>query len=260
MSGAVVIADGLVVGVVRSTNLAADGQSLTVTPLTSINDLPDLGQRRAFWAALNVSNPSMLPLLPEGRDQSSGDVLDYEYDVFISYWPQSIIDPWVNHRFITPFRNLLFEELGRPPSILVAEDAQGTNEGIEISRVLLAIISKQYFFNGQCRSAFESMIQRQIDEGLSAQKSRRLVHAIIAHDCKSIPPEYLKQCDPVDFKDWAYDFEIQDWQTYRAFNDAIGNLASTIAEAVTHAPAWHSGFPLRTPATPNPPTARKPTF
>ena len=41
MSGAVVIAHNLVIGVVRSYNLAAGGKSLTVTPMTAIDQLPD---------------------------------------------------------------------------------------------------------------------------------------------------------------------------------------------------------------------------
>lgn len=64
MSGAVVVADDLVVGVVRSHNFAAGGQSLTVTPVTAIDQLPgELRQR--FWEALGVVDPGSLPVLPE---------------------------------------------------------------------------------------------------------------------------------------------------------------------------------------------------
>jgi hypothetical protein len=64
MSGAVVVAGDLVVGVVRSHNLAAGGQSLTVTPLTAIEQLPP-ELRDAFWKALGVPDPGRLPTLPE---------------------------------------------------------------------------------------------------------------------------------------------------------------------------------------------------
>lgn len=264
MSGAVVVANDLVIGVVRSANLAADGRSLTVTPLTAIDDLAE-DQRRAFWEALRVPDPEQLPRLPaEGREQSLGQVKDYEYDVYISYWPESFIDPWVRNRFIAPFKSVLLEELGRHPSILVARDTQVPGEAIAKSRVLLAILSKQYFSNGHCRAAFESMLQRQIDEGFSTdEKPIRLVHAIVAHDHlsdDSVPLEYRGTFQPINFKDWAYDFEIQDWQTYKSFNDAIGDLAGAVAAAVTHAPAWRSGFPLCTPTAFMQPTSRKPTL
>jgi formylglycine-generating enzyme required for sulfatase activity len=63
MSGACVVARDMVIGVVRSHNLAAGGQSLTITPLTALGRLPpDLRQR--FWAALGVPDPGRLPALP----------------------------------------------------------------------------------------------------------------------------------------------------------------------------------------------------
>ena len=99
------MADDFVVGVVRSTNLAADGQSLTITPLTAIDDLPNDGKRQEFWAALGVADPDNLPLLSaEGQRLPSGHDRDYEYDVYISYWPEGTIEPWVRKRFIAPFQ------------------------------------------------------------------------------------------------------------------------------------------------------------
>ena len=265
MSGAAVVAGGLVIGVVRSYNLAADGQSLTVTPLTAINDLPDDIQKKEFWEALGVPNPSELPLLPNEnicdpleRDQG------YQYDVCVSYWPKSRIDPWIRKRFLPTFRNMLFEELGRRPAILVARDAHTADKAILRSRVLLAILSRPFFEDAGCRALFESMLRRQTDEGFSERHNQtRLVHAIIAHDFRSddqIPEEYRGHFEPINFKEWAYDFEIQDWHTNKCFNDAIGELSSTIADALAQAPAWHPEFPLCAPATLSVPTPRRPIF
>ena len=64
MSGAVVIAGDLVIGVVRSHNLAAGGQSLTVTPVTALNEL-GAGLRQRFWDVLCIGNPGNLSRLPE---------------------------------------------------------------------------------------------------------------------------------------------------------------------------------------------------
>ena len=64
MSGAVVVAGQLMIGVVRSHNLAAGGQSLTVTPLSALDQLPAaLG--REFWGALGVRDPGVVLALPE---------------------------------------------------------------------------------------------------------------------------------------------------------------------------------------------------
>jgi tetratricopeptide (TPR) repeat protein len=66
MSGAGVIAGNFVIGVVRSHNIAAGAQSLTVTPLTAIENLPEEKQQ-GFWKALGVVSPRALPSLPTAR-------------------------------------------------------------------------------------------------------------------------------------------------------------------------------------------------
>ena len=63
MSGAVVVANDLVIGVVRSHNLADGRRSFTVTPVTAIDQLP-YKSRQQFWDALGVSDPMQLPVLP----------------------------------------------------------------------------------------------------------------------------------------------------------------------------------------------------
>ena len=64
MSGAVVVAGGLVAGVVRSHNMAAGGQSLTVTPVTAVDQLPGAA-REKFCGALGIQDPDLLPMLPD---------------------------------------------------------------------------------------------------------------------------------------------------------------------------------------------------
>ena len=67
MSGAGVVAGNLVVGVVRSHNLAGGGQSLTITPLTAVDELPG-GLGKQFWDELGIAGPGHLPALPEGAN------------------------------------------------------------------------------------------------------------------------------------------------------------------------------------------------
>jgi tetratricopeptide (TPR) repeat protein len=63
MSGAGVMTRGLLVGVVRSHNLAAGGHSLTITPITSISDLP-AESRQQFCDALGIADPESIQTLP----------------------------------------------------------------------------------------------------------------------------------------------------------------------------------------------------
>ena len=76
MSGAVVVADDLVIGVVRSHNITEGGGSLSVTPISAIDQLrPELRDR--IWEALGVSEPSELPILGSGSNALS-DILPFE--------------------------------------------------------------------------------------------------------------------------------------------------------------------------------------
>ncbi|MFE5894905.1 tetratricopeptide repeat protein [Streptomyces sp. NPDC056462] len=62
MSGAGVIWNETVIGVVRSHNVAAGQNSLTVTPLTALELLPPRLRKR-FWAMLGVDDSAKLPVL-----------------------------------------------------------------------------------------------------------------------------------------------------------------------------------------------------
>jgi hypothetical protein len=62
MSGAVVIARGMVIGVIRSHHLSKGFQSLTVTPLTALRLLPT-DTRQQFCAGLGIEDLGKLPML-----------------------------------------------------------------------------------------------------------------------------------------------------------------------------------------------------
>ncbi|SHN86252.1 Tetratricopeptide repeat-containing protein, partial [Geodermatophilus obscurus] len=72
MSGAAVVAGGLVLGVVRAHNFAEGGASLSVTPITAIDDLPS-AVASALWTALGVTHPATLPTLPPFAEGEAAD-------------------------------------------------------------------------------------------------------------------------------------------------------------------------------------------
>ncbi|KAB7739154.1 hypothetical protein GA707_20540, partial [Nostocoides sp. F2B08] len=74
MSGAAVVVNDLVLGVVRSHNLAAGSGSLTVTPLSALTALPDL-IRDPFVDALGLPDPAVWPVLPDRVAELSRAVL-----------------------------------------------------------------------------------------------------------------------------------------------------------------------------------------
>jgi hypothetical protein len=72
MSGAVVIKDDMVVGVIRSPSTAKGPQALAVTPLTALRGLPE-GTRQRFRAVLGLDDIDALPIIGGGVPvQSAG--------------------------------------------------------------------------------------------------------------------------------------------------------------------------------------------
>ncbi|MFH8802622.1 tetratricopeptide repeat protein, partial [Streptomyces sp. NPDC017936] len=69
MSGAAVVSEGLVIGVLRSHNISEGTGSLTVTPIDAIDILAP-ATRGLMWSTLGVSDPGSLSLLP--RSDESG--------------------------------------------------------------------------------------------------------------------------------------------------------------------------------------------
>ena len=86
MSGAAVVVADMVIGVVRSYNLAAGGQSLTVTPLTALERLP-AERRRRFLDALGLHELNQIPALPTlaGVDWFTRPALVLSADVQAKY-------------------------------------------------------------------------------------------------------------------------------------------------------------------------------
>lgn len=71
MSGAGVAVSDVIIGVVRSHNLAAGGQSLTVTPVAALEQLPD-ALRWQFWDVLGVDDPDLLTVFPDPLGGAQG--------------------------------------------------------------------------------------------------------------------------------------------------------------------------------------------
>ncbi|MFF8811115.1 tetratricopeptide repeat protein, partial [Streptomyces pactum] len=73
MSGAAVVSDGLLLGVVRSHNLSHGSGSLTVTPIDAIGGLPP-EVREPMWSALGVTDPRAIAVLPRPEGSGPGAV------------------------------------------------------------------------------------------------------------------------------------------------------------------------------------------
>jgi Trypsin len=272
MSGAAVISGDLIIGVVHSNNRAAGGQSLTLTPISAIDSLPD-DKRQLFLNIVGVGPSSSWPALPAQGYPQVDETRGYLHDVLISYPRNGEVERWVNSRFLGRFKEALQEQLGQqkvsyqPPGALPTTNWDvPVSQAIRTSKTLLAVLSRQYFLQGICLAELESMIQRQVDEGMGTHSNpRRLVHAIVAHDCERdsailIPEPYDGKLLVTDFKEWAYNHSLQGGRRNRGYEDALRTITADIAESAEAAPTWRPGFPFKTPIPPGHPTQGRPTI
>jgi hypothetical protein len=117
MSGAVVVTpDDLIVGVIRSHNLAEGGQSLTVTPLDAIDTLPE-PVSELYWAALHVTDPKSLPRLPVPVENLA-TVSIPESQLVVGEIPRRANDGEASNVSISPDGRYIATN-GRPPRLTV---------------------------------------------------------------------------------------------------------------------------------------------
>lgn len=144
MSGAVVTVGDVVIGVVRSHNLAAGSQSLTVTPLTALGELPE-ALRRRFWDALGVEDPARLVVVSgvPVEDQLTSD-LGLSPDVREAYRPTLVVafggsdlpEAWTLDE-LTGLRRKMEADMG---GVSKASDVVvSLCEALEAKRVFLAV-------------------------------------------------------------------------------------------------------------------------
>lgn len=180
----------------------------------------------------------------------------YEYDVFVSYPRDGDVETWVRNHLFQRLQDTLQENLGRKRIFLDTALSSGVSwpealeQALRRSKVLLAVLSPQYFKKSWCLAELESMLERQRSLGYGTpDKPGLLVHAIVARDCeggRNIPPDY-RNIQHTDFSEFVYNFPDTDWPFFKRFADSVIDLADRLAQTVEEAPPWSETFPVKRP-------------
>jgi hypothetical protein len=168
--------------------------------------------------------------------------MDYEYDVFISYRRLGAVPEWLSLHFVPLFERWLTTELSRPAAVFRDTSKEsGLLPGqwvpdaipdiLRRSRVLVAVLSADYFNSRWCMSELKSMEARR-------EHGPNVVTTIVFHDCISLP-DHLLNTNPLVFRDFAYTTKsFKGTKEYVAFEREIKHLASGVAELIRSAPEW----------------------
>jgi hypothetical protein len=174
--------------------------------------------------------------------------MPYENDIFISYRREKYVwTPWACDTFKPSLEACLQRELGDPPNIFI--DAQipiGTNyvnhlaATLARSKVMVALLSKDYFSSDWCVHELDLMMERAQGVGL--------IIPIVVHDGHTIP-EAVSVLQAADFKDFAIPGFSPAAPLYLKFGAELVKLAERIGKAVEAAPDfdshWEDAFKQR---------------
>ncbi len=171
---------------------------------------------------------------------------EYRYDVFISYrrfkgWPR-----WVT-KFRKPFEHWLGEELGREPQIFYdAHIEDGTDWPLELAngladaRVLVPLLSRQYWSSPWCRAELAHMLAREQSMGMpSGDNPHGIIFPLQLHDGEDSPAQ-VKRIQTPDISAFANPWMLPEGRKFEQFADRIKKWAKSVAEGIRQAPEFRA--------------------
>jgi len=166
-------------------------------------------------------------------------MMDYLYDVFISYRRHPEWTPWTREHVCGLLDAYLTQELGRSPAIFIDEriepgvDWPGRLAGaLGRARVLLAVFSRDYFGSDWCIHELDLMHGR-----LRRFPDSHLIIPVIGHDGDLIPDE-IARLQPFDLSPFRNTDLQRRTPRFEQFSDSVRNLAPHVAAAIGSAPRF----------------------
>ncbi len=162
--------------------------------------------------------------------------MGYRYDVFVSYtWRVPRAQQWVRHVLHPPLTDFLQLEARISPDRVFLDEREvrpgmeietKVHEALRDSRVLLAVLSPQYFDSGWCLTEFHTMLARQQATG------KRVIYPIAVWDGDKYAPE-ARALGPHNYNAWG---TLERGMRRKRWNDTVRELAKAIEPLVRASP------------------------
>ena len=183
----------------------------------------------------------------------------YEFDVFISYRRDGNPHEWGRNHFFDRLRRCLADHLPWKPAVFVDEEMEigvdwplRLQRALSRTRILVPILSAEYFQSRWCTSEWQSMVER---EELLGPGLHRLIYPILYADSENFPA-YARRWTWKDLKSWnSPDLVFQQTPAYVDFHKQVEEVASELATRLQEVPEWQPDWPiLQADALIRPPT------
>jgi TIR domain-containing protein len=148
---------------------------------------------------------------------------------------------WVRHVLHPPLVDFLALNAGISPDRVFLDDRKvrpgmevetTVHEALRDSRVLLAVLSPQYFESGWCLTEFHTMLARQQTTG------QRVVYPLAVWDGDKYPPE-ARALAPLDYNKWG---TLERGMPRKRWNDTVVVLVKELEGLVHGSPAHDPGW------------------
>lgn len=168
-------------------------------------------------------------------------MMAYRYDVFISYtWRVRRAQAWVRGVLAPPLLDYLELE-SRVPSSRVFLDEREVRPGIEVepaihdalrdSKVLLAVLSPQYFESGWCLTEFRTMLERQRRTG------HQCIYPLRVWDGDHYDDD-ARRLDLLPLNQWG---SLEPGMRRKRWNDVVRDIATQLGSIAAKAPPHDPG-------------------
>jgi len=166
----------------------------------------------------------------------------YEYDVFISYRRHELWPEWVQNIFLPLFRHWLGEEV---PGVTIFIDynietgaswPRGLGHALGRSRVLVPLLSRQYFSSSWCQLEFGHMLAREAKCGFrTSTRPMGLIVPAHIHDGDSFPA-CARQIQAAQLQHYTNVRLSKESLTGELLSQEIRNWVPNVATAIRGAP------------------------
>jgi len=185
-------------------------------------------------------------------------VSGYEFDVFVSYIRRGNPYSWVSNHFLPRLRDCLADQLADEPTVFVDEEMERAanwparlEQALNRTKVMVAVLSPQYFRSPWCLAEWDTMVERERQLGMfTAEQPQGLIYPVLFSDSDTFP-DAVKVRGWRDLKPWNQpDPVFQQTVEWTGFHQQMSEIAVDLAKKLPRIPDWRPGWPAFRPEPP----------
>ncbi|HEX3786653.1 MAG TPA: TIR domain-containing protein [Pseudonocardiaceae bacterium] len=180
-------------------------------------------------------------------------MLDYQFDVFISYSRRGSASKWLMNHFYPKLQDCLADQIAPTPKVFLdTEMPRGVHwpaqleRALHRSKIMIAVLTPLYFESSWCMAELHSMYAREKMLGLAgAERPQGLIYPILYSDSENFPKEESLLRSWWDFKELAMpEMVFQESRDWISFHHRVTEFATDLVGLLQEVPDWRADWPV----------------